>query len=709
MDEDRAMADDMASEWRRRLDEELSRRKFLYLCGAAGAVSMGTVLASCSSFDETSTSTAASAGSPTTQAATSSTAGSSAHAPLPAAAPPPSRSTAAQKTPYFDADGVEYNAGYASEFSTGSADKQTGHLMAHVDFEVEGDGSMKASVVTYVRWNFTYTGEQDVRATVAVNYAFSPGELDTFCKDPIDGFGQSWLRIGAYVTDLASGDVVDLSIEEHGSGQLLLPVAFAESYKGQETPVTFKPGHSYHIDGYLVAGGYMYKEGWVKASGTATISGLRLVTLEPPWIRTRVVSVSAPDPDTYFMYEQALERAGRHYYLGVAMLEISAGGNFTAGNVRVATQWNKSKIIGFLNCYLQTTIDASTPNLATIYLPSGSELPLQGKTWRMMVSYDPHFQQPWDALFLDLPDVPVMPLVAPIVGMWLDVDAAMPELKADAPVRPAAVQVSYAVAAGSPQVVVAEDFFSLSNFSLVLPLSRFQALSQPANPKLPAGTKTLPVSIYWAPAAKSVTFNTTGLTVTNVPSLPAGLQRTEYTTEPVVIVSLLDLWNQFLNMEHLITQVTGLEWCANPRFIKLLQQVGDSAEAYREYLNGLCWLPRNGGPAIPLVDLPGEARGLIGTPGSDYPLWVMVAGATVGVVVLLHPRLRRWVRRAVTIQWIRDYIANHRPVQDQIISLTGSVSSPQLQATAQAQAQQKVFFDVVPQRYGNNGTAPDLA
>jgi hypothetical protein len=80
--------------------------------------------------------------------------------------------------------------------------------------------------------------------------------------------------------------------------------------------------------------------------------------------------------------------------------------------------------------------------------------------------------------------------------------------------------------------------------------------------------------------------------VTNVPSLPAGVQRAEFTTEPVVIVSLLDLWNQFLDMEHLITQATGLEWCANPRFIRLLHQVGENAEAHRDYLNGLDWLPR---------------------------------------------------------------------------------------------------------------------
>jgi hypothetical protein len=713
-------ADPVAAEWSRRLKEEVSRRRFLYLCGAATAVSMGTVVASCSNFNGTTTSAVTAGGAPvggattSSAAATSSSASTSAPASSPAsaspaAAPPSARSTAAQKLAPFDDDAVELNEGLAAEFSSGTANKSNGLLEANVDFECEGDGSLKAAVVTYVRWNFTYQGPADVRATVAVNYSFSPGEVDTFCKDPISGYGQSWVRVGAYVTDVSSGDEVDLPIEEHGSGQLLLPVQMAESYKGQQTPITFKPGHSYFIDGYLVAGGYIYKEGWVKASGSAIINGLSLVTMEPPWIRTRVVSVSAPDNDTYLMFENAMERTGRHYYLGAAMLEISAGGGYGWGSAQVTTQGSKSKIVGFLNCFLSTTIDAANPNVATILLPAAAELPLEGKTWRFMVAYDPHFQQPWDNLVLDLPDVPVMPLFVPIVGMWLDMDAAMPELKATASLRPSAVLASYSVAAASPQVVATDSFFNLDNFSLILPLSRFQALSQPANAKLPPGTRALPVGIYRAPTAKAVTFNTGGLGVTNVPSLPAGVQRAEFTTEPVVIVSLLDLWNQFLDMEHLITQATGLEWCANPRFIRFLQQVGENAEAHRAYLNGLYWLPRTGGPAIRLVDLPEAAADRLGNPNGAYPLWVTVAGATVAVVVLLHPRLRRWVRRAMTLSAIRDYIANHRPVQDQLITLRGEVSGTQGEMTANAQAQQKVFFDVVPQRYNSNGTAPDLA
>lgn len=65
---------------------------------------------------------------------------------------------------------------------------------------------------------------------------------------------------------------------------------------------------------------------------------------EPPWITTRLISVSSGDADTWDPYEKALSLQGRRYYTGAALLEVSAGGNFDYGYVDLQT--TRGEIIG---------------------------------------------------------------------------------------------------------------------------------------------------------------------------------------------------------------------------------------------------------------------------------------------------------------------------------------------------------------------------
>lgn len=678
----------------------LSRRAFLRLCGVTSA---GLAVGGCGPTSPAPTGSS----SPSTTESEPALSGAS-----PAAAPlPGERSTSAERlSPFESADW--YRVGPELASSSGSA-LPSGALAADVDFTVDGDGSLTTSVYSFVRWTFVHQGTEAMKATVSMKYTLSVGERNTHSNDPFYGYGQSWVQIGITVRDTGTGDTVDLVIEEHGSGQMIVPVQYSEAYKGQETPVTFKPGRTYQIEGYLVAGGSLVGKGSSKAHATATISGLRLLPMTPPWIRTKVLSVSAVDSDTYDLLQRGLRTAGRDYYLGAALLEISAGGAYSGGRVDVSTQWNESRIVDFLHggvgsaTSLTPYFPPNKPNTASLQLPSSASLPLEGKTWRVTMIYDPHFQKAWDYLLLDAPDPPVMPLFLPVVGMWADVDRASLEYSESASASAETVLVSRSRVAGlAPQVVTPEVFFSLENYGLVMRLSRFQDLTLSADARVPSGATPLPVRVYVPPGVTLPRFDSAGLSVRPLTSLAEGLGGAEASTEPLVVVSLADLWAQFVALDNVITRITGLEWAPTPRFIELLTRIGEREEAFEEYLKGLYWMPRSGGPAIALEDIPDFLVDRVTGPGGQSPLWVSVPGGAAAVAVVLSPRLRRWARRVVTYRWVRDFMEANRPVQDQVIRLSGEVDST---AAVPSEALRRVFFDVVPQRYGSRGVAPDVA
>jgi hypothetical protein len=512
------------------------------------------------------------------------------------------------------------------------------------------------------------------------------------------------------VFDDTEDGFVNLLIEQRGVGQAsIIPTDLGGTYKGQDQPLTFKPNHTYRIEAYIMACAYLWPEGRAQAQVSATIRGMKLASLQPPWIKTRLLSVSNPDADTWDLYERALARQGRHYYTGATLLEVSAGGNFNWGYVDIRTMYPESEITGVVGTTLPVTLNAGgEANSARITLSSALDLPLQGKTWRFTVGYDPHYQNPWD--YLVAPEVPIMPLVAPVIGMWAETSQAAQKLVVAQLEQPPYRSAVVPVAVGGGQHVEATAFYDLTNYSVVLPASRFLALSRPATKTLPAGTKTLPISVYTPPSASTPQFNADLLKATSISTLPEGVRGFELNTEPVVIISLLSLWQQFLGMEHLLLQTQNLEWCANPHFIRLLEQVGGSAEAHREWLDALYWMPRGGDVAIKLVDLPDYVESRIQETSPQYPLWMVVAGVTVAVVIVLSPRLRRWARRVFTVDQVRLWIEMNRPAQSQTISAAGRVrNSIGQEANSASETPSTVFFDTVPQRYIQGGVPPDLA
>lgn len=634
-------------------------------------------------------------------------------APAPAPSPGLRETEIGRLAPFAFAD--VQTSGNGANFGGGSAEL-TGELEAHIDIDAENQAGYSGTIYAFVAWNYTYDGEQPLKATVAVDYTFSPGIIDAYgvCAatnaQALESNAKAYVQIGAKVLDTTSGDYVNLILEELGhNNPSCITYDFGGQYKGQHQPVTFQPGHSYRIDAYVVASAYLWPDGHSRAQVTAKIRGIRLVSTEPPWIRTRFISVSEPDPDTWDIYEKALARQGREYYVGVGLLEISAGGNFDWGYVDVQTMYPKSEILGLIGSNLNIALNYNgAPNCAQIILGSAASLPLQGKTWRLLVAYDPHYQNPWDALVTPDVGVPTMPLFAPILGMWAETSLAADKLVSAQRENPSYRLAGLRTAADGVQEVQGTEFFDLANYSLVLPVSRFLALSQPATTSLPEGTRRLPVTVYMPASTSLPLLKSRLLAVQTTSALPSGLEGWSLATEPVVIVSLLHLWEQYMDMPHLLLQSQGLDWVANPHFIELLTQVGQSAEAYREFLSGLCWMPRSGGPAIPLTDLPQYVEQQVREVSPDCPLWLAVAGATVAVAVCLSPRLRRWARRIFTVDQARLWLEANRPAQEQTMSAVGHVSNDFGQATSSANVKNRVFFDYVPQRYNQGGAPPDL-
>jgi hypothetical protein len=700
---------------------EVSRRRFLQLCGAtSAAVLLGASgLACVTENPATSTSTAGMAATTTTAAQAATTVSSAApavvtSAPAMAAAPAPAASPPGDPLekypPYNFADVDKFSN--LNTYGEGSA-TTAGDLAVDVDFEGEFTGGISSTVTSFVRWNFSPGVSEPLMATVALDYIFSPGTINCdavnadYSADVISSNAKAYVQLGVKVIDTSSGDEINLILEERGKGQpSVLSTQLNAAYEGQKQPLTFKPGRTYTIEAYLLASGYIWPEGEATAQATAKIRSMKIMSMQPPWISTRIISTSHEDADTWYAFEEALHRQqNRHYYLGAALVEVSAGGNYYSGQVHIRGMHPKSEIVGLSGSTLAYTANGS--NELGIALPDSTSLPMQGKTWRFRVSYDPHYQNPWDSLVI--PGVPVMPLFAPIVGMWAETSQAADKVLMAGRESGTLRQVRFVQTAGSAQRVTATDFFDLKNYSLVLPLSRFQALSKNSAKSLPAGTQRLPVTTYAPSGVSAPRLLSNLLTITSTTTLPAGMQAWELSTEPVIIISLLNLWDQYMNMPHLLLESQGVDWPANPHFIQILKQVGESAEAHREYLNGLYWMPRGSNEAIRLVDLPEEVRERVGEVVPGYPLWMIIAGATVAVVIVLSPRLRRWARRVFTVDQFRLWMEANRPVQEQTLSITGHVcNQAEQEAYSNAQTGCRVFFDTVPQRYTSNGAPPDL-
>ena len=189
--------------------------------------------------------------------------------------------------------------------------------------------------------------------------------------------------------------------------------------------------------------------------------------------------------------------------------------------------------------------------------------------------------------------------------------------------------------------------------------------------KLAAGTLALPAQVYVPSGGTRPQFDSTGLTLTYTSSPTLQYNGREFTTEPVVIVSLLDLWNQFINAAHPVLEGQGLSIAANPRFIQLLQQLGENAEAHRLYLDGL-YFRRRTGELVKVTDLP-EYAGEFGD--GRQPLYINIEGYMIPVAAFLSPRLRKWVRRIVTVQLLKQWWAQNRPQQQRQLVLSGRVTS----------------------------------
>lgn len=710
----------------------LSRREFLRLCeiSALGLALSGCATAEIATTSSTATTTAAAL--PTTTALPTSTS-LAVRSAAPAPSPVPLRST--DRWPNYDAAGQTSNT--TGRYSSAPSEaKVNGTLKASASAKI-GTNSQGASAEgrAWVRWDYTHPAGPDHRATVAVDYTINPGDSGTSVS--MDQGASKMVMVSAEVVDLTQGgEKTFIAIERQMFAYVRVPLMDGP-YKFQETPVLFKGGHKYQIFVRLMAradcfsGAGMDVNAWHGPSGESggsssvstgiTVNSIMLKTLEPPWVQTMIHAMYTPVSDTYDPYERALMAAvGRGYCISGAILRVSAGGMYDPALSYIRISAPNSTIVQLKDLPLQNTI-SQDGQTAQITLPPYDNLPLHGGTWNFVLRMDPEFLTPADRL-----DVQV-PLFKPWIGLMQDMSLAIREelwaqknagvgkgpvlasLATPSGAHGSADPASLQAAATATVAVPAEDFYRARYWCLALPVAQFESLTL-AEPTvvMPKLAIPMPVTLYVPSGVSTPVLNPAGLQVTTTP-MPAFARSGgwQFSTEPVVVVRVLDLWAQFLRCSHPFAQRQGVEWCANPRFIRLLQQVGEREEAHRQHLDGLYWL-KEPGVAIKLTDLPGS---LIEAKLNRGPMVVSIGGAVIPVAVFLSPRLRKWVKRVILLSTLSQLWQEMRPRQSRHLGLNGyveMVGNPSIYKEDSDGIDYEVLFDFIPELQPITGAEPTL-
>jgi len=609
----------------------------------------------------------------------------------------------ANQLPYQDPPYTSKGVDVMGVGASGTADKETGQISATVN-ATNASGIAEA----YVRWIYTYNGNESIQATVALKYSVTWGQLECHVDDPTAGAAMARATVGVRIRDASAGDTVIICVESKGQGQMMVPYNFGEGYRGQQEAVTFRPGHTYYLDAYVKAEGLVYggeaadqfspdPGGRAKASLSATIHSIALRTCAAPWIVTRIVSVYTPTRDTYDLYENALGAAtGRNYFEAGAWIEVSAGGRYDRNQSQVNIKSYEAPIVRLKDCTLPYTVNENR-DTATIRLPDCYSLPLEGKTWRFLLVTDPEYKTATS-------DVSLGPVFAqPIFACMAATSAQVPRQTLAAEKERASVRVEHVKGA-----IPAQYFFDARNWYFVVPARdwtgrglREQEFCPPEHsvvrmPQINAG-------LYVPGNMPQPHIETPELNLKPVRDLKFSDPHDAISDEPVVIIRLLDLLLALCKVEG----PQGYTLCYDNRFVRRLEQSMDDAEFWRDQIKHTYFCLPNGEmislerlsewnpPQRPITDI----NDIRDWDGEFKP--VISGGAGMPLVAILMPRRAlRWVRRAGALLTLSSLLKDLKPMQcGKTLTVQGIVRNTAGQSNDSYDSEHyDVVFDLIPRQ-----------
>jgi len=716
-----------------------SRRRFLRLCRLA---SLSGLLAACGDVQTATPVPArvAAAPPPATPELTPTSEPATNPADAARAAPAP-RSSIFDFTCEPNYPSAEYDTfGYTTNGSAGVDGVLHAHVHAKLQSKQAGAGGW---VRSWVKWVHTQPAGIDDDYTVALDFDWL-----RYPQATLSGYATAVTLIGATITDRETGETLTLLIERIGYLLAFVPLKWG-SWEYQPVCTRLIGGHTYDIVAYLKVSASVYSDtgGDVGASRLAAsgggygeveelaeirIKGMALMLKDPPWVRVLVRSFWTPTHDTYTLYQRALKRAtGHDYFASAIMLDISAGGRYEPSRSWITLTVPDDDMLTPRYCPFQHTISNQTLRMD---LAPCDDRAMKGRDWSFAATIDPKFSRRVDP-FED-EDEDEMPLLEPTLGILWDVDLAAIQDLEKAAARPKSPGLaSYAQLTPSPNVQSPLEFYDIANWCYILPADGFAALTAPAGgaasgrlrerrlatpppladleleansnlAKLLGGTllpregsfRPLSVGLHLPRGAARPALDAYGLEIHAVDQLAFQNPDHPLRGQPVVTVSVLEIWNAFIEMTHPLLDSQGLEWSANPRFIQWLIRLGESAEYHRTRLENLHYMTRSG-VAVRVTDLPeywsDQADEIL-----SAPLAVDQADESIPLPVLVflvrHRRARRFVRRLLSVQRLLNWYAQIRPRQAHKIDLYGHVGRGSMISEDRCEAQHDVLFDLVP-------------
>lgn len=641
-------------------------------------------------------------------------------------------------------DGADYDSyGAVTE---GSADLD-GVLEAAVYAKLQGQQSGAGGWVrSWVNWVHTQPPGTDEDYTVALDFEWLL-HPDAYLHPDVTGGGASAVTIiGATITDRDSGETLTLLIERLGFLMVFVPMQWGD-WEYQPVSIHLIGGHTYDITAYLKVSASVYSDtgadplaahgpptgggsGEVEEHAKARIKSMGLMLKDPPWVQVLVNSVWTPTHDTYTLYQRALKQAtGNDYFAAGVLLKLSAGGRYEADKSWITLTAPDDAILPPHNCPFQYSIYNQTLRMD---LDPCDDHAMRGRDWSFAGVIDPKFLRPVDPFEGD----DEMPLLEPTLGIMWDVDlAAIQDLEKAAALSKNPGLASPARFAPPPNVQSPLDFFDLANWCYILPATLFCELTTPvtsgatshlrqralptniplkdmeleANSNLaqllgrttflPEGNfRPLAVGLHIPGGTDRPALDPWGLEIQPIERLTFRDPDDRIADEPVIVVTVLEIWNAFLSLAHPLLERQELEWSANPRFIQWLIRLGETAEYYRTRIDNLYYMTRSG-LAVKISDLPEywttQAEEILSAPLSVDQIESTIPLPAI-VFLARHRRARRFVRRLLNLERLRNWYAQVRPSQTHTIDLYGHVGRGTVIAEDRCEAVHKVLFDLVP-------------
>jgi len=713
-----------------------SRRRFLRLCGGSA---LSAIAAACTAIETATPAPAQHAAAPPPTPTLSPTLAPTAKAVAISRAPAP-RDSIFDTTRLPDYDAADYDH-YGATIS-GDASKD-GTLEASVDAKITGmQQGAGGWVRSWVRWVYTQPAGVDDDYTVALNFDWLLHPDAYLHPEVIGGGASSIALVGVDITDRETDEVVTILIERYGKVFVGLPMTWGD-WEYREACVHLIGGRTYDIEAYLKVSCSVFAStcadlntthmftgggsGSVSEHAKIRVKGMGLMLKDPPWVQVAIDSVWTPSHDTYTLYQRALQQAtGNGYFASGVLVKLAAGGRYEPDKSWLTLTAADDAMLPPHNCPFQHDIYHQTLRMD---LAPCDDRALQGRNWGFAGVIDPKFVRPVDPFETD----DEMPLLEPTLGILWDVDlAATQRLERVSALGKAPGLASPARMAPAPNVESPLDFFNLANWCYILPVDLFGALTAPdaalltkklkrdtaaslknleleANSNLaqllgrtmllPEGEmRPLTVALHVPEGTHARALEPLGLEIQPMEALRMRDPSDPLADQPVVVVSLLEIWNAFLALSHPFLERRDLEWCANPRFIQWLIRLGETAEYHRTRIDNLYYMTRSG-VAVKISDLPEYYTEQVEEVLSA-PLAVDTVESTIPLPVIVflarHRRVRRFVRRVLNVERLLAWYARLRPSQVHTIDLYGHVGRGTYIAEDRCEAVHKVLFDLVP-------------